>query len=129
MIKQVCELASVKFLKAVDNIGYMEDFYSEIHYKNLEKAIKDTCEDLILKIFDGKRDIDEKDLLKNIDKPEFVWLNSFFAIRERMHEIAKIDKFHINEKESERALNRLIHQQEKVQEKAFQEEQESKKRE
>ena len=43
IIKQVCKLASVKFLKAVTHIGYMEDLYSEIHYKNLDKAIEDTC--------------------------------------------------------------------------------------
>ena len=43
IIKQICELASVKFLKAVTHIGYMEAVYSESHYKNLDKAIEDTC--------------------------------------------------------------------------------------
>ena len=114
IIKQVCKLASVKFLKAVTHIGYMEPFYSESHYENLDKAIEVTCKDLTLKVFGEKKAMDEKEWLQNLDKSEFVWLNSFVAIREKIHQTANLEMYHINESESERALNRLIRQQEKV---------------
>ena len=54
-------------------------------------------------------------------------MDSFATIRERIHQTANIEMFHVNEKESQRALNKLIeHQQEEAQEKAFLEEKEKK---
>ena len=71
--------------------------------------------------------MDEKEWFQNLDRSELVWLDSFATIRERIHQTANIEMFHVNEKESQRALNKLIeHQQEEAQEKAFLEEKEKK---
>ena len=38
-IKMICELASTKLMKAVVQIGYLEDLYSTSQYESLDLAI------------------------------------------------------------------------------------------
>ena len=46
VIKLICRLASVSFLKAVTDIGYMQDLYQESEYEALNQSIDTVCEEL-----------------------------------------------------------------------------------
>lgn len=46
-IKMLFKMASVNFIKAVVETGYMEDFYESKHYEDLESSINKLSQDLI----------------------------------------------------------------------------------
>ena len=50
-IKMVLKMASVNFIKAVVETGYMEDFYGSKHYANLEASINMLSEHLLQEVF------------------------------------------------------------------------------
>ena len=50
-IKMLFKMASVNFIKAVVETGYMEDFYESKHYEDLESSINKLSQDLIQEVF------------------------------------------------------------------------------
>ena len=50
-IKMLFKMASVNFIKATVETGYMENFYENKHYADLESSIDRLSQDLIRKVF------------------------------------------------------------------------------
>ena len=89
-IKIICKLASINFFKAVVETGYMEDFYSDSQYGNLETAIDMVSNKLQQEVFEQSSKLEKSEWMKKSHSPELAWLFSFVTIREQIHQLAGV---------------------------------------
>ena len=110
MMKLIFEMASVNFIKAADEVGYMKGLYQESHLESLQTTIKTLCADLKKELFDDSRHLETSKWIKKAHSAEFSWLFSFATIREKIHELANVEQRHVNFEEAEKLFNRLERQ-------------------
>ena len=103
-------MASVNFIKAADEVGYMKGLYQKSHLDILQTAIKTLCEVLTQNLFDDSRHLETNKWIKKAHSAEFSWLFSFATIREKIHELANVEQLHVNFEEAEKLFNRLERQ-------------------
>ena len=54
-IKTICRMASIDFIRAVAENGYMEALYSKVELQDLDSAIDQVCQDLTKDIFSDSK--------------------------------------------------------------------------
>ena len=129
LVKMIMQMASVNFIMAVVEAGYMEDLYQSSHYEQLESAIETISQDLTQKVFGEIMAVQVDEWMKMAHSAEYAWLFSFLTIREKVFTLSDVDKLHCNEKEAERLFRRLKRQQQLLKEKAMKEEMEGQQKE
>ena len=127
--KILLRMASINFIKAVVETRYMENLYKNSHYLDLESSIDKISGDLIQQVFGNSNTLHIDEWTKLAHSKELAWLFSFNTIRERIHSLANVEMFHVNEKEAERLFKRLRRDQQLLREKALKEEMEGKQKE
>ena len=110
-VNSILQMASINFIKAVVEIGYMDDLFHSSHYEEIQSSIDTISQDLARDIFGEILTMKTEEWIKKAHSVEHSWLFSFLTIREKIFTVSTVDTLHINEKEAERLFNRLKRQQ------------------
>ena len=100
-------MAAIEFTKAVLDTKFMDLFYDDKDYENLESGIEIVCKDLTHKVFGEATELEKKDWMKKAIMPDLEWLSKLDTIRERVHLASGVPLLHINEIEAKKLLERL----------------------
>ena len=100
VIKKICELASTKFIKAIVETGYIDEFYNERDYKNIQIAIDQVSEEFKEEIFGKATELDANQWISRALNPNCAWIFSYPLIREKVHAKANVKMLHVNQREA-----------------------------
>ena len=78
-------MASTDFLKAVEEIGYMENPYTSKNLLSLDHSIDLVTRDLADDVFGESNTLKKDEWLKIAHFPELAFIFSFESIREKIH--------------------------------------------
>ena len=107
VIRTICELASIKFMQAISETGYTEDFYNKSDYESIQLAINLVSQELKKEIFGESTEIDVHQWMMHALTPVCAWIFSYPSIRKKVHDKANIKMLHINQREAQRLFERL----------------------
>ena len=119
-------MASTDLIKAAEETGYMKSLYTTSHYGSLTASIHQVSKDIARQIFGTSTEVQKNFWLSEAQIPDNSWLFSFSSIREKIHQHAGVEMYHVNETEAKKLMDRLKKQQQSMKEKAMEEEQQAK---
>ena len=93
-------MGSTRFIRALIEIGYLDEFYNTKEYKALQTAIVKISEELKDKVFGKDEEIQSSQWLKKTQSIEYRWLFSFTTIRNKIFKDAGVVPLHINKEEA-----------------------------
>ena len=76
-IKPILRIAAIEFTKTVFETKFMDKYYDDSDYKNLEYGLEKVCEDLKHKVFGEATQLEKKDWMRQAIKPDLKWLSRF----------------------------------------------------
>ena len=95
-IRTICELASVEFMKAIIETGYIEELYEKGDYESINLAIELVSQEFKEEIFGESEEIDIHQWMMRALTPVCAWIFSYPAIREKVHAKANVKMLHVN---------------------------------
>ena len=116
----ILDIASSRMIKALVDIGYLEELYKTEDFEKLRVARAQICADLLLSVFNEDEKLDKTEWLQRLEEQD--WLFSFQKIRKKIFKQAKVKMHFVSEAEAEKHFKRMEDQQQKVKEKAEKEE-------
>ena len=93
-------MGSTRFIRALIEIGYLDEFYNTKECKALQTAIVKISEELKDKVFGKDEEIQSSQWLKKTQSIEYRWLFSFTTIRNKIFKDAGVVPLHINKEEA-----------------------------
>ena len=106
-IKFILNMASIDFIKAVVETGYMDNFYDSNQFSSLKSGIDQVTIDFKDEIFGERMELEEREWLLHALAPESAWLFEFSSIREKVHSKASVELLHVNALEAKKLFDRL----------------------
>ena len=99
-IRTICQLATLEFMKAVIETGYIDELYQKGDYESIQLATELISQEFKEEIFGESTEIDTKQWMMRALTPVCAWMFSYPSIREKVHAKANVKMLHVNQKEA-----------------------------